>query len=181
MKFAVSLEDIAAQLFEIADQLWAGRELGHMDGFLGGDYTGTEKRRVHKLYLSAVTIYLIFSAIRDKETLDQQTMRQIQLHIEEYINTRFDKDCEWVEPVGSYLTSHDMSVETLAKEILDEIDIAFISTQSFESNPYIEIVSVLGEQVEPDYMYRFSRTSRIRFYIDVNQPNNIEGMVVVVI
>jgi len=181
MKFAVSLEDIAAQLFEIADQLWSGREEGHMDGFLGGEYRGTEKRRVQRLFLSAVTIYLIFSAIRDKEDLDQQTKRQIQLHIEEYINTRFDVDNEWIEPVGSYLSSHDMSVETLAKEILDEIDIAFITTQTFESNPYIEIVSVLGDQVEPDYMYRFSRTSRIRFYIDVSQPNNIEGMVVVVI
>lgn len=177
MKFAVLLEDMSAQLFEIADQLWSDG----IEGLFGGDYQGTEKTRVRKLYLSAVAIYLIFTAIRDRETLDSATYRQIQLHIEEYINTRFDKDGSWVEPVGSYLASNDMGVEQLAKEIMDEIDVAFITTQAFESNPYLEIVTIIGDQVEPEYMYRFSRTSRIRFYIDIYQPNSISGMVVVVI
>lgn len=177
MKFAVSLADIAAQLFEIADQLWSDG----IEGILGGDYVGTEKRRVQKLYLAAVAIYLTFTAIRDKESLDARTLRQIQEHIEGYIIKHFDKQCEWVEPIGSYLSTHDMSVEALAKEILEEIDVAFITTQTFESNPYIEIVSIMGDQVDPDYMYQFSRTSMIRFYIDVNQPNKIEGMVVAVI
>lgn len=177
MKFAVSLEDISAQLFEVADQLWSDG----MEGLFGGDYVGTEKTRIWKLFITSVTYYLVFVAIRDRETLDKTTRRQIQYHIEEYINVRFDKDWTWIEPVGEYLTSHDMSVEQLADEILEEIDEAFITTQAFESHPYLEIVSLMGDQVEPEYMYRFSRTSRIRFYIDICRPNSISGMIVVVI
>lgn len=177
MKFAVLLEDIAAQLFEIADQLWSDG----MSGLFGGAYVGTEKRRVRKLYLAATAIYLIVSAIRDKEDLDAAGRRLIEQHIEHYINSRFDFDCELVEPMGSYLTTHDMSVADLVKEIVDEIDVAFVTTQTFESVPYTEIVSILGDQVETEHMYRFSRTTLMRFYIDIKKSNNIEGMVVVVI
>lgn len=183
MKFVVLLTDISEQLLEITDQI--SSELLHYSIFNVGykDDENIAQVRLRKLTIMSVMIYLTITAVRVSEEMDETTERIVTTQIEHVINDTFIRSTDGtpyhVYPIIDYLDEYNLTSADLAIELYDAINDSFLSTETFDSAAYQEIVSYFMDIPDDIDLYDFTLAERFRYRLGANADGRIRGLMVI--